>query len=255
MQKKQSYSIVLLVGLLSAILLVFLSYSGYGTVIERVVGWVSAPLTFLQKKETGVTDDINKENRKLTLQLARLQQLEKENKALRDQFETQLIRSSTLLPAVVIGKPTFIPGVTVPEELILDKGKDDGMQVDQGVIYQDNLIGKVQRVSVTRSIVMLVTNPTFTIPVKSSRSGALGLVKGQGKGEMLLDNVVLSEELKVGDLLLTSGSMNAEGVGIPPNLVVGKIVSIDKRPSALFQMARVQSLRDPALLPIVFITQ
>ncbi|HZJ18567.1 MAG TPA: rod shape-determining protein MreC, partial [Patescibacteria group bacterium] len=68
-----------------------------------------------------------------------------------------------------------------------------------------------------------------------------------------LDNVLLSENLKKGDIILTKGDIDQEENGYPPDLIIGKIISVDKSPSALFQKADVVSLVDLSKLTTVFI--
>ena len=68
----------------------------------------------------------------------------------------------------------------------------------------------------------------------------------------MIKNVVLSDKLTVSDLVLTKGDIDL-GRGYPPDLIVGKIVSVDKKASSLFQSAQVISLVDITRVPIVFI--
>lgn len=70
---------------------------------------------------------------------------------------------------------------------------------------------------------------------------------------MILDNVLLSETLKVGDVVLTNGDIDQNGKGLPPDLIVGKITSVDKNPSALFQKADVVSFVDFSKLSTLFV--
>lgn len=182
-----------------------------------------------------------------------LDKLKKDNQALRDQFSIQKPESEKLLPAKVIGFPSFIPNVSYPENLVLDKGLDDGLKMGNAVLYKDNLVGKITKIDSSKSIVSLITNPNMTFAVKTGPKNAIGLVKGLGGGEMILDNVLLSEVLKTSDVVFTKGDLSMEQTGFPPDLIVGKIISIDKNPSALFQNAEVKSMLDFTKLNIVFV--
>jgi rod shape-determining protein MreC len=66
-------------------------------------------------------------------------------------------------------------------------------------------------------------------------------------------NVVLSEKLEKDDLVRTKGDVDERGQGFPPDLIVGKIISVNKQPSALFQSAEVKSLVDFSRLSTVFV--
>lgn len=197
--------------------------------------------------------DLREENLALVKKLVDQNQLQRENLALKDQFETASPKSQNLLPAKIVGSPGFLPWVSAPETLVLDKGTKDNVKVGQAVVFKDNLIGKTERVSTNLSIVTLITNKNSAFAAKTSKTEALGIMRGQGGGEMVLENVLLSDGLQVSDAVLTKGDLNAQMLGYPPNLIVGKIVSLEKKPSALFQSAKIKSLIDFPRLSTVFI--
>lgn len=193
------------------------------------------------------------QNLELTKKLVDQSKLIADNRALRDQFQIQNPKSTNLIEADVIGAPAFIPGISVPETLILNRGASDGVKAGQAVVYQDNLIGKVAEVFAFSSSVILVNNTSVSFTAKSLETQSQGVVKGQGGGDMILDNVLLTDNLKKQDTVLTKGDVNAKGSGFPPDLVVGKIVSVSKNPSDLFQKADIKSLINFSKLTKVFV--
>lgn len=206
---------------------------------------------FGNSKYNALTD----ENIALEKKLVDQNKLIADNKALLDQFQTQNPKSTSLIPANVIGAPNFIPGISVPEGLIIDRGEDDGIKIGDAVVYKDNLIGKINKISKNVSEVMLITSSAFSFTVKTLETKSLGIAKGQGGGEIILDNVLLSDNLKKGDVVVTKGDINDKGEGLAPNLVVGKIQSINKNPSDLFQKAEIQTGIDVTRLQKVFVIQ
>lgn len=196
---------------------------------------------------------LSDENKALTKKIVDWKKLEEDNKALRDQFQTANPRSANLVPAQIVGAPGFIPGISVPEMLILNRGENDGVRVGNAVIVKDNLVGKVVKTSAFLSSVVLITNSSSSFTAKTLETNTSGVAKGQGGGELVLDNVLLSENLKNGDVVLTKGDVNEEGAGFPPNLIVGKITSVSKKASDLFQKAEVTSLVDFVKINDVFI--
>ena len=185
--------------------------------------------------------------------MADQKKLEAEISAFRDQFETETIRTNILLPSNIVGMKGFLPN-TPPSEFIIDKGKKDGIVLDDAVIFKGNLIGQVSITSKFLSKVLLITNSDSSFAAKTE-AGVLGIVKGQGNGEMIFQNVLLSENLKVGELVFTSPGSDLEGRGIISNLIVGKISSIEKNPSDLFQKAKLKALVDYPKLSKVFIVK
>ena len=200
--------------------------------------------------------ELKKENQMLLKKLTDSSLLESENKALSDQFETSYPSSHNLLPAKVVGSPGFIPGVSEPSYLILDKGAKDGVNIGKAVVSEANLVGKVILTKANISKVQLITDKasSFTARSVSYDDGreAAGIVRGEGLS-LVFGNILLSEVLKPGDIVLTKGDVTEEGSGFLPNLIVGTIVSVDKKSSDLFQKAKLESPIDFSQLSDVFI--
>ena len=209
--------------------------------------------TLYSVHKTSVPDVLTQENQSLHSQLAHLHSLEQDNAALHDQFQAQKMQSSHLLPARIVGAPGFLPGNSAVETYIIDKGKSDGIKPGEAVVYKDSVVGKISQVSVHLSVVTLITNKASTFAAQTSETKSLGVIIGLGNEAMLLTNVVLSDSLKKGDLVMTKGDINSQGIGYPPGLIVGKIIAIDKRSSALFQAAAVETQLDFSKLTQVFI--
>lgn len=253
---------VVLLVLLFAFGIFLLFQTHVGKVISGGLEVVLSP--FQQKTQQVVMDARNlggdakvmeliSENRKLSAEFSQMQELKRENKALQDQFQTQSIPTHTLLPARVIGSRSFVPGVSAPTDLVLDKGQDDGVMKGAAVVYQNNLVGKVTTVFAHAARVTLITNTDSSFTVRTSGTNALGIAKGQSGDGILLDNVTLTDTLKNGDIVESKGDMADQGVGIPPGLVIGKILAVHKRSSSLFQTADIASLLDFSRLETVFI--
>lgn len=259
MQRRGRFiSIFLIFFILSFILFLF-SKTGVGLPVAGFFEQMSVPLqrvSFGLFVATAPQDELSKlkeENRKLQTQLAKQKELQKENDALRDQFETEKPSSRQLLPAEVIGFSSFLPGESFVTEMLIDKGTADGLEEGDVVIYEDNVVGKVAEVSVHASVVFLITHRDMVFTVETVKTKALGLVAGQDGSGVLLGNVVLSDKLEKNDLVITKGDVQKNGGGYPPDLVVGKIISVNKKTSDLFQAAEVQSLVDFSKLKMVFV--
>jgi len=196
---------------------------------------------------------LKQQNQNLTEQLVQLKILADDNKALRDQFQNQSISSKNLLPARIVGEPNVIPNVTFPDYFIIDKGNKDGIKNGMAVIVKDNLVGIISETSSNFSKLILLTAVVVNFPVKDYVTNAKGILRGQENGELSLDNVLLSDSLNKEDNIITLGSQDLQGIGIPPDLIVGKIVNIDKNPSSLFQKAKVAPLISLENLSMVFV--
>jgi len=261
MKRKENFLPVFFVFLVLSLLVFGLSKAGVLNPVGSALQKITAPFqsttytVFNSISLLGTNAKLKKlevENLALTSMLSDQKKLEKENSALSDQFQVSSPNSNTLLPANIVGAPSFVPGVSTPETFIIDKGTKDGVKIGGAVVYKNNLLGKITKINDFLSEVTLVINSSMSFTARTS-SGALGVIKGQGSGEMILDNVLLSDSLKSSDLVLTNGDTSLNGSGYPPDLVVGKIVSVDKKASSLFQRAEVSSFIDFAKITTVFI--
>ncbi len=197
-------------------------------------------------------DQLVDENKKLQTQLVQMEELKKENAALHDQFDSIETVKYEQLPARIVGTKGFIPGISLPTELIIDRGSSENVAVGNALVYKNNLLGKVVGVTPHSSLVDPTTKDGISLTGKELSTGSLGVIKGQGDG-IILDNVILADTLNVGDLVVSKGDLNIKGIGIPPDLIIGKITSLDRHPSNLFQSAEIQSLVDITQLTTVFV--
>jgi rod shape-determining protein MreC len=102
------------------------------------------------------------------------------------------------------------------------------------VVTADGVVGKVARSYGSYSDVLLAVDPKSNIDVVIQRTGARGLLRGiDGTNRYLcrIEYLLQKEEVKVGDLVVTSG---VEGV-FPKDLPVGRISKVNKRSYNLYQ--------------------
>ncbi|MBI2195875.1 MAG: rod shape-determining protein MreC [Candidatus Levybacteria bacterium] len=259
---KRSFFPAFLVLIVLSGLFIVLSKTGILSVPADLITKIVSPLqraTFNLSSGGNKESKLSLENKALISKLTQMQKLLAENSALRDQFETSVPKSQNLLPASIVSAPSFVPGVTPAEYLTIDKGSSDGVKIGSAVVFKDNLVGKVTQVSNSLSKVILVSNssstfPAKTISIKGERGiGALGVVSGLSGQDLILDKVLLSDTLQVGDYVVTKGDLQVDNTGYPPSLIVGKIISVEKKASELFQRAKVKSLLEFSKLTTVFV--
>ncbi len=243
--------------LISSIIVVLLfrlnGFSGRSLLEAGILPVQKNTFLFFSQPHQSEIRSLEEKNLELSQKLIEMKKIEQENQALHDQFQTQDINPQILLPAHIIAMPGFLPGITKVESFILDQGSTSGVAVGQAVIYKNNLIGKITEVTDHASKVRLISHTDIHFTAKDLNSGAKGIIRGSGEELMYLNNVLISEKLQVGDILITAGDQDIATNGFAPGLIIGKIISIDKKPSALFQTAQVQSFIHPISLSVVFV--
>lgn len=264
MKRKENYIPFFLVFFGLTLFIILIGKIGIINSISSRINSVSSPirentvsiLSFNSFKEEKIKA-IQEQNEKLKSELRDRNILVLENKALKDQFAISSTESQELLPARVVGNPGFVPGVSFPQYLILNKGKNDGVRNGSAVIVGEYLVGKINMTLDNSSRVELINNKNSVLTGKiipDDGAEIIGIVKGEGEDNLIFDNVLLTVELKKDTLIFTKGDVNEKGSGIPPDLIIGRIVSVDKKASDLFQRASIKSFIDPRNLEIVFIS-
>lgn len=258
-KRKESFLSAFIVVVFLCALILALSLSGnlkfLSSFLEKGTVTIQSTAFKIFQKLPFVSEDprikkLEDKNLEFLSQVTAFEKLKKENQALSDQFQTAYPQALRLLKANIIGASSFIPGISTPNTLIIDKGLQDNLKIGMAVVVKDNLVGVISQASANLSEVDLINNPSASFTAKT-QNGAVGIAKGGGG--LTLDNILLSENIKEGELVLTKGNINSNGVGIPPDLIVGKITSVEKKPSELFQKAEITSFVNFVKLSTVFV--
>jgi rod shape-determining protein MreC len=131
-------------------------------------------------------------------------------------FKEQFI--SQTLPAQVIGSS----GSEQSRSIYIDKGSHDGIKQDMAVITADGVIGKVLRVFVTTSQVLLIDDQTSGVGAILEKSRLQGVLRGTPAGEIVLEKVAADETIQPGEKVLTSGGDQV----FPKGLSVGTVTKV-----------------------------
>ena len=247
-----------------ALLLTFLDSTGnLGNVFSVIRNPMAAIAGFTAENTDTVADTLagprNLQDAKSEIDRlqAQIDTLERENEELREiQGEWQILQDLfnrarqspdlTRQTANVIGFDTS-PAV---QSLIIDKGSNDGMVVGMPVESSRGLIGRVFRTAPHSAQVVLLTDNASAIPARLGNSRASGILTGGGPGgDLAIDWVDLKYQLEVGEVVLTSGL----GGDFPQDIVVGRVIDVQRSEAELFQRALVQPATDFETLEIVFV--
>jgi len=127
------------------------------------------------------------------------------------------------------------------QEIVLDKGKEDGLEVDAPVLAvvegREVLIGRILEVSAHLAKVMLLQDSlsevAATVP---GANGEDGVVEGTNSHELVLKFLDRGSQVKLGDLVVTSGL----GSAFPPGIPIGWVTGLEPDPRQLFLQAKVR---------------
>lgn len=221
-----------------------------------VMGWTAQRTDIVADALEGPRD-LQSARQEITDLRRQIDALERENEELREiQGEYQLLvdlfnrarqaPEFQRLTASVIGQD---PSPAV-RSIIIDKGSADGLRVGMPVESSRGLVGQIYRTTPNSSQVVLITDSSSAIPARLGNSRATGILRGGGLGGVLsIEWIDLKHQVEIGEVVLTSGL----GGRFPQDLVIGRVIEVDRREAELFQRAVVQPAADFDALEIVFV--
>jgi rod shape-determining protein MreC len=116
-------------------------------------------------------------------------------------------------------------------QIVINKGSSDKVYINQPIIGARGVMGKVVAVGPLSSTAILITDPSHSLPVQDDRNGVRAIAVGDPRNnELSIIHQPNNADIKVGDLLLTSGL----GCVFPAGYPAGKVVKINTNPSLPF---------------------
>lgn len=180
-------------------------------------------------------DSLRATRRALELRTLRMEALEAENAQLRALKAALPDVAEKWLPAEIMS----IELSTLRQRVIVNKGAASGVFKGQAVLASGGLMGQVLRAGPWSSEVILITDPEHAVPVQVLRSGLRTIAVGQGNaGVMTLPYLPVNSDIKVDDLLVTSGLGGVFPAGYP----VARVIEVGRDPGQPLALVRAQPL-------------
>jgi rod shape-determining protein MreC len=128
--------------------------------------------------------------------------------------------------ATVVGKTPNIWYSTVN----IDKGTDAGISVNDPVINDEGLIGRVTAVVADGAQVDLITDSSMGVSARIGTSQATGLLQPKvgDPGDLSLQYLAATAPANVGEYVVTSGTVSSEESLYPPGLLIGEVTSVNE---------------------------
>ena len=204
----------------------------------------NAPQRIVSSLRTGLMTraKLIEENEKLKAQSLLLQRrvqrfasMTAENVRLRELLGSSSALQDSVLVAEIIGTD---PDPFV-HEVIINKGKDDGVFLGMPIIDAKGLMGQIISVAGYTSKGILLTDSRHSIPVEVVRNGVRTIAVGEGSLDALsLSHVADTTDIEESDILVSSGLGNRFPRGYP----VGKVKKVIHSPGEQFAEVHVTPL-------------
>ena len=165
------------------------------------------------------------ENLNLKIKLQELQSLKDENLRLRNMAKESTIISNKQILVKVISASAH-PSKKI---ISIDKGRKEAVFEGQNVLGLKGLIGQVIEVNYLSSKVLLISDLNHNVPAQITRTGEKLIVSGMGRDDKLrVSYAPLNMDIKIGDIVATSGIANRFKLNIPIGIISDVIYNQDK---------------------------
>ena len=202
----------------------------------------------------GEIDRLRSENAELRVALAgaeqritELTEAARENAELRQLLGITDALEMELLPVRVVSRDPS----NFAWEVGIDAGTDHGVRIGMPVVANANgagaLAGTVVSVTDDTARVRFIVDTRSTVIALDQASRALGEVRGQAGGQLVMTNVPVTEAVEVGDTVVSAGlTFGDEASRYPGGLLIGTVQAVEEDANALTQTAFVRPAFDVA---------
>lgn len=243
--------------LLSIILMTVWVREGPGGPLHRLRDLSSAVTTPLQEVGNALTSPLRSLGDLMsasTLSAYEVQALEEENERLRyevtrlQEFEMEARRLAEVLGLSdaysldAVGARVILRSMDPWDRSItINKGSNSNIRVGMPVISVSGLVGRVESVGPTSSVVRLITDQQSHVPVFIQGTRTEGVMDGSSDGSLTLSYIGLDTEVLPGATIVTSGGGGVYPKGIP----VGTVQSVEFLPSDTYQTILIKPIGRP----------
>lgn len=179
-----------------------------------------------------------RETDQLKQELRELRAISQENERLRKLLGLRDRVRGQSVAARVVGR-TASPHSFRITRIRIDRGQRDLVRSGMPVVNADGLVGEVLRTAGRYGDVRLTVDPDSKVDVVVGRNGARGILRGTANNRRYvcrIEYLTRQSEVQVDDEVHTSGL----GTKYPEGILVGRIVSVSREETGLYQEVEVE---------------
>jgi len=172
----------------------------------------------LNDRESILTENqlLKKENIQLYSKVQQTYKLEAENKRLFELLKAKPEDGKNFIFADIIS----VNQDRDKHQIIINKGSMDGIELGAAIADSKGIIGHIVRDQVLASEVLLISDPEHGIPIEIARNGLRAIAIGIGSyDEIILNNLPNNSDIKINDVLITSGLGGRYPEGYPVAII------------------------------------
>jgi len=117
------------------------------------------------------------------------------------------------------------------KNVVINKGKSDGLSQSDPVMTANGIVGHVLQAAFDHATVVLIIDRNSAVDAMVQRTRTRGIARGGGNGKCRFDYTLRKEEIKINDIVMSSGF---DGI-YPKGFRIGYVSKVLRRNVGLFQ--------------------
>lgn len=206
-------------------------------------------VAFYFKDRESLQRDLNDKEfqlQKLKIEISKLEVLKRENEILRKYLQFKIsygINNITIAKVIDYSSDNWIKGFKI------DVGEKDNIKRGDLVVYNGFVVGMVDRVFPSFSVVLAINDKNFKITARTQKTGEICLYQGFDERTGHLKYVRPDQDIRIGDVVITE----TVSKNIPSGIPIGVIKGISQKEGEFFRSVEVSLMYRYTVLDYVMV--
>ena len=205
--------------------------------VPKTVNWIGGTASDMyhgyldMRRSVAENNDLHRKVAELTTENLKLRQSETDLRRLRSLlgYSEQFAMQTSMAEAIMLDTSTRF------KSIILDRGSNSGIEVNDAIVNANGLIGRVVLTTKDMAKVQLIVDSNSSVGALVERTRRQGVIRGDGANGLQMYDVPSLADVQPGDTVLSAGIDGIYPKGIP----IGTVIKAEKG-QELFKSIRIR---------------
>jgi rod shape-determining protein MreC len=142
-----------------------------------------------------------------------------------EELDKQLLAGASVLPQILTAAPVLlVENRAGLQSAVIGAGSQQGVAVGCPIAVPEGLVGRVVTVGRAIARAQLLVDASAAAGARIVRTGEVGVVRGDGRGRLRLQNIPTTSSIQPGDRIETAG---IDGI-YPRGVVIGRVEKVSR---------------------------
>jgi rod shape-determining protein MreC len=142
-----------------------------------------------------------------------------------EELDRQLLAGASVLPQILTAAPVLlVENRAGLQSAVIGAGSEQGIAVGCPIAVPEGLVGRVVTVGRAIARAQLLVDASAAAGARIVRTGEVGVVRGDGRGRLRLQNIPTTSSVQPGDRIETAG---IDGI-YPRGVVIGRVEKVSR---------------------------